>query len=192
MAEKRARNDEGSGRKEEGEKQGAWESERSPSLMLSPFSTPFTLMRRFFEDLDLLFEGGGRTSQPRAGNGESGFFPPIEMSEQDSQLVIRADIPGLTKDEIRIDVEDRALVLCGERTHAHEEKRSGFFRSERRYGRFARTIPLPDGVNAEQAKAKFANGVLEITMPIARPTAQRIEIEDASSKGTAQRPEAQR
>ena len=87
---------------------------------------------------------------------------------------------------MNVEFEDGQLVISGERRQEHEERRGGVYRSERSYGTFYRSIPLPDGVNPEQAKAAFKNGVLEITMPAPeRPRAKRIEIQEGR-----QQPEA--
>jgi HSP20 family protein len=78
---------------------------------------------------------------------------------------VRADVPGLSKDDLTVEVGEDQLTIQGERKYDHEEEREGVYRSERSYGSFYRQIPLPSGVNAEEASADFRNGVLEITMP---------------------------
>ena len=138
-----------------------------PSLWRSPdelFSlSPFTLMRRLTEDLDRMFSGFG------AGGGrEMGVLaPPVDVRESNGNLVVTTELPGLSKDDVKVEVEQDRLVIRGERKREQEEERGGVHRSERFYGSFYREIPLPEGVKAEQAKAQFNNGVLEITMPIA-------------------------
>jgi HSP20 family protein len=78
---------------------------------------------------------------------------------------VRADLPGLKKEDVTVDVEDGMLAISGERRDEHEEDRDGYYRSERSYGRFYRAVPLPDGANAEQIDASFNDGVLEVTVP---------------------------
>lgn len=153
------------------------------STPIMPFASPFTFMRRFMEDVDQLFgsAGAGQNTQPATGSilREIAWVPTVEVLERDGQFVVRAEVPGLTKDQIDVEVVDGQLVISGERTREHQEKRDGFYRSERVYGTFYRAIPLPERVNPEQAKATFANGVLEITMPEAAPTkGQRVEVQD--------------
>jgi HSP20 family protein len=89
----------------------------------------------------------------------------------------------MSKDDVTVDLTEHAITIQGERKHEHEEERGGYYHSERSYGSFSRTIPLPDGAMTDQAKANFKNGVLEITMP-APPatTARRLEIGGESRK----------
>jgi HSP20 family protein len=154
--------------------------------------SPFALMRRFAEEMDRFFEDlrlGSSSLLPRleppwasreAAQGE--WFPSLEVTERGGKLVVRADLPGLTKDDVKVEVREDALCIEGERRQEREEKRKGFYRSERSYGRFYREVPLPEGVDAEQAKATFKNGVLEVTMPAPpRPAKGRqVPIEEAS------------
>jgi HSP20 family protein len=93
------------------------------------------------------------------------WIPDIEMVQRNRDLVIRADLPGLTKDDVEVESSDDALTIRGERKWEREDEHEGVYRSERAYGSFYRVIPLPEGTVAEQAKATFKNGVLEITMP---------------------------
>jgi HSP20 family protein len=114
------------------------------------------------------------------------WTPELEIFHRNSELVIRADLPGLTKDDVKVDVSDNQVIIEGERQRQHEEEREGVFRSERSYGRFYRAIPLPEGVIADQAKATFKNGVLEVTIPAPPEQARRgrrLEISEGSSGG---------
>jgi HSP20 family protein len=169
---------------------------RRETFMPSPITNPFAFMRRFTEEMDRLFEdffGGsliprwtefGSLSEFR----ERMWSPQIEVFERDNQLVVRADLPGLTKDDVHVEITDDSLIIQGERKQEHEERREGFYRSERSYGRFYREIPLPEGVNAENATATFRNGVLEITLqvPERQPRGRRIEIKEATETGQEQ------
>ena len=138
--------------------------------------SPFAFMRRFSDEMDRLFEdfGFGRgwfapgfeRGLDRLGALAGGAWTPqVEVLERGNQLIIRADLTGMTKDDIKVDLEDNSLVIRGERKSEREEDEEGYYRSERSYGSFYRRIPLPSGVNAEQASADFRNGVLEITLP---------------------------
>ena len=156
--------------------------------------SPFQMMRRFRDEMDRLFEnfGFGRSLMPSFGHdlfsrsfgdfGENVWSPQVEMFEQGGKLVVRADLPGLKKDEVNVEVTDDALTISGERRTENEEQGEGFYHSERSYGSFFRRIPLPEGVNAEDADASFNNGVLEIKMPAPekRSTGRRLEIKDSS------------
>jgi HSP20 family protein len=148
--------------------------------MLSPFS----LMRRFSEQMDRLF-GDFSLGAFAPGFGgvladleTSTWLPQVEVFERDGKLTIRADLPGLSKDDIDLDITNDTVVIRGERQQEREENEEGYYRSERSYGSFYRAIPLPSGVNAEQANATFRDGVLEIAMPVseAQPRSRRIEI----------------
>ena len=110
------------------------------------------------------------------------WAPEIEVTQQGNELVVRADLPGLKKDDVCIDVTDTDISISGERRQEEETQREGVYRSERSYGSFCRTIPLPEGAMADQAKATFKDGVLEIRMP-APPQAtrgRRLEIKEAA------------
>jgi HSP20 family protein len=141
---------------------------------------PFTLMHRFADEMDRVFEdfgvgrglmtgwpfGGRRGLSPRgAGLDLATWSPQVEVFQREDRLVIRADLPGLSKDDVQVEVTDDAVTIRGERRQEHEERREGYYHSERSYGSFYRSIPLPEGVAAEQADANFHDGVLEITMP---------------------------
>jgi HSP20 family protein len=150
--------------------------------------SPFSFMRRFSEEMDRLFGDFGFGSTLNFDTGLDRFAswsPQVEVFERNKQLVIRTDLPGLTKDDINVDITDDLLVIRGERKSEREEDEAGYYRSERSYGTFYRRIPLPRGVNAENATAEFRNGVLEISMP-APPSAlrgsRRIEIEGEDTK----------
>jgi HSP20 family protein len=167
---------------------------RERSEYLSPLN-PFSLLDSFRSEMDRLFDdfGFGRSfSIPRFGRFRSGFdwSPQTEVFEQNDQLVVRADLPGLTKDDITVDIQDDQITIRGERKSEHKEKNEGSFRSERSYGTFYRSIPLPQGVDAGKAKANFNSGVLEITVPVParKPAGRRLEIKEApapASKASA-------
>jgi HSP20 family protein len=161
-----------------GQQGGALERRGSsfPSLFsLSPrdfFSaSPFELMRRFTDEMDRAFENWGLSRGSWAGGQTAVWSPAVEVFERDNNLVVRAELPGLNKDDVKVEVTDDGLVIQGERKREHEEKGEGFYRSERSYGQFYRLIPLPEGADAEQAKAQFENGVLEVAVPV--PESQR-------------------
>ncbi len=172
----------------------------SPSLAAG---SPFSFMRRFSEEMDRLFEdlglssgwltpGFGRELFP-AGFGEFGrsvWSPQVEVFEREGRLVVRADLPGLTKDDVKVEVAHDRLTISGERKSEHEEKGEGFYRSERSYGSFYRQIPLPEGLKADDAEATFRNGVLEITLqaPQRQTRGRRLEIKE----GGAGQPEQSR
>jgi HSP20 family protein len=141
-------------------------------------TSPFALFRRMTEDMDRLTHGG---ASPFAFGGR--FAPQIEVAERDGKLLVRADLPGCSPEDFRVDVEENSLILSGERRSEHEQTRGGVHRSERTYGSFRRVIPLPPGANVDAAEANFQNGVLEISIPLPEQTkARRLEVR--STTGT--------
>lgn len=132
---------------------------------------PFSLMRRMSEELDRAFaESNGR--EPH----EKTWTPAVEVMQREGNLVVRAELPGLKPEEVKLEITDDALVLEGERRDEREENKGGLHVTERRYGRFYRAIPLPDGANTDDARARFENGVLEVTIPTEEPKTKRREI----------------
>lgn len=164
-------------------------------------ATPFTFMRRFSEEMDRLFEdfGFGRglvaptfeSSLDRLGAlGVEAWSPQVEVFERDNKLIVRADLPGMTREDINVDIEDGALIIRGERQNEREENDAGYYRSERSYGSVYRRIPLPQGVSAKDATADFRNGVLEIKMPVLqRADQQRRQLEIRSETQGAEQPQ---
>ena len=127
---------------------------------------PFAGLERLRDEMDRLFEGffparwgWGR----RRGTGVR--VPAVDLRETDSGVVLKADLPGVKKDDLSVEVTPEAVTLKGESGEAKEEKREGYYCCERAWGSFERVVPLPVEVKADQAKAKFADGVLEITVP---------------------------
>jgi HSP20 family protein len=150
--------------------------------------SPFTLMRRLTEDMDRMFTGFGA----RRGHQQlDQWVPPVEVREQNGDLVIAAELPGMNKEDVKVEVTNEGVVIQGERKAEWEEERGGVRHSERSYGSFYRVIPLPEGAKADQAKAQFNNGVLEIRVPIpesAQRKSRQIQIE---SGGESERKGAQ-
>ena len=121
------------------------------------------------------------------GNGapRRRWVPAMDLVETDDNLVLRADLPGLSRDDVEIEIKDGVLTVSGERKAEHEEKSEGFYRVERTFGRFSRSLSLPEGINADRVAADFEDGVLEVRIP--KPEARkphRVEI-GAGVNGTA-------
>jgi HSP20 family protein len=160
-------------------------------------STPFGFMRRFATDMERLFEEFegfrfpslfGREFFPFTREFERvAWVPEIEVRQNNGQFVVRADLPGLKKDDFKVELTDSLLTISGERKEEKEEKREGYYRSERSYGSFYRQIPLPEGAKTETATAEFNDGVLEISMqaPEREPKARRLEIKQAEEPAKA-------
>jgi HSP20 family protein len=149
------------------------------------FTNPFSLIRRFGEDMEqLLDEFGFGRAIPRGFGQIAAWAPQVEVLQRDNQLVIRADLPGINKDNVKVELRDDSVVLRGERQEERKEEHDGFYRTERSYGSFYREIPLPQGVDTSQATATFRDGVLEITMPAVQGEARgrQLEIKDAKAE----------
>jgi HSP20 family protein len=134
-------------------------------LQKAEAANPFAFMRRVTEELDRAF--GLRGEVP----GLPAFYsrmwaPEIEVLERDGKFVVRVDLPGLKKEDVKIEVTHDELTIEGERKLETEEKEEGFYRTERTYGTFYRRIGIPEHVKAENAVAAFKDGVLEIEMPV--------------------------
>ena len=127
-----------------------------PSLFsMDPFdmlrTSPFALMRRFTEEMDHYFAhlGMGRGGQGTAATSSEFFSPPVEVLERDNQLIVRADLPGLTKDDVRVDITNDVLTIEDERRSEHEERQEGgVLRSERSYGMFRRQIEIQSSASS--------------------------------------------
>jgi HSP20 family protein len=146
-------------------------------------TSPFELMRHFAQEMDRMFgEFGLRNRWPFVplGEREPGLWAPdLEVTQDKGRLQVCLDLPGLKRDEVKIEITDQALTVEGERREEVEKKDKGYYRSERSYGRFFRQIPLPEGAQPDTAKAAFTDGVLDITMDVNTPQpagARRIEI----------------
>lgn len=158
---------------------------------------PFVFMRRFAGDMERFFEDFGsfrvmpllrRDVWPRVGEfGRAVWTPQVEVFERDGHFTVRADLPGVTKEDVKVEVVDAALTISGERKEEKEEKGEGFYRTERTYGSFFRRIPLPEGAKAEEAEATFKNGVLEVSMPAPKrePTGRTLEIKEPAAEAKA-------
>jgi HSP20 family protein len=149
---------------------------------------PFGMMRRMQEDMDRLFGGfgGGRAWPALAGEGERiDWAPAVEAFQRGNEFVVRADVPGLSRDDLSVEIGDDQLTIRGERAYDHDEEREGVFRSERAYGSFCRVIPLPEGAVGDSATANFKDGVLEIVVQAPSQEVRRgrrVEIGQASQE----------
>lgn len=133
----------------------------------SGISNPFRMLDRFAQEMERMFDdfGLGRSWRPWRFGEMTNWAPRVEITQRKNELIVRADLPGMTRDDITVDVTDDAITIQGERRREHESEEDGMYRSELSYGSFYRVIPLPEGAMADQAKATFKNGVLEIRMP---------------------------
>ena len=144
-----------------------WEKdERSPARRQEE-GDPFTQLQRRMNGLFDDFLGRSSTD---LWNGH-GFLPQVEMSETAKEVRVTAELPGLDEKEVEVTVTDNVLTIKGEKKEEKEEDERDYYHSERSYGYFHRTITLSEGIDADNAKAKFKKGVLKVTIPT-KPEAQ--------------------
>ena len=107
----------------------------------------------------------GPVASGTGGEAVRRWIPPMDLVEQGDEYVLRADLPGVGEDDVKIELEDNVLTISGERRSEHEERTEGYYRVERASGSFSRSLTLPEGVDPEAVKANFENGVLEVRVP---------------------------
>jgi HSP20 family protein len=136
-------------------------------------------------DMNRLFD---RFFEGRVGNGTSRrWIPAMDLVETEDHLVLRGDLPGMTEDDVDIEIKDNVLTVSGERKSESEEKGEGFHRVERAFGSFSRSLTLPQGIDPDKVEAHFENGVLEVQIPKpaeAKPT--RVQIGKGTVEGTGE------
>ena len=138
---------------------------------------PFRELGTLQSEMNRLFNSVFDSPGPGNGGTMRRWMPAMDLVETDDHFVLRADLPGMDEDDVKIELEDTTLTVSGERKAEHEEKSEGYYRVERAFGTFARTLTLPSGVDPEAVSASFDRGVLEIRVP--KPEARkprRIEI----------------
>jgi HSP20 family protein len=144
-----------------------------PTLPFGLFgANPFGFMKRFTDEMDRNFTNFANPPEFEL------WAPPLEVKHKNGNFIVTAELPGIPKEEVKVEVIDEALVIQGEKKLVKETKAEGFFRTERNYGKFYRSIPLPKGAKAELIKAELTNGVLEVVIPVpeVKPALRNIPI----------------
>jgi HSP20 family protein len=129
-----------------------WEPMRELSTLQGEMNR---LFNTFFDE-----DGNGQARQ-----GTRRWAPAVDLFERDDSLVLKADLPGLAEEDVKIELHDNVLTISGERQADFEEKQNGYYRIERAFGGFSRSLTLPEGVDADKIAASFRNGVLEVRIP---------------------------
>jgi HSP20 family protein len=148
---------------------------RSMSPLMA--SSPFGMVRRVFDDMERMMESMiSDYDEPSSGMAISNVFdfvPRIDITRRGDQILVHADLPGMSPQDLRIHATEDGLVIEGERQLENERRNieGDIWQSERSYGRFYRVIPLPDGADVDNAQARFENGVLEVSIKV--PEGQR-------------------
>jgi HSP20 family protein len=126
---------------------------------------PFRELNTLQNEMNRLFNTVFDAPSPGNGSTLRRWMPAMDLVETDDHFVLRADLPGLTEDDVKIEFEDGTLTVSGERNAEHESKNEGYYRVERAFGSFSRSLTLPQGVDAEAVTANFDRGVLEVRIP---------------------------
>jgi HSP20 family protein len=153
-------------------------------------------LRRLRDEVDQLFDSFfGTTRLSEFPESAGGWSPEIELFEGEREITVRAEIPGLDAKDIDVSISGNRLTLSGEKKESTEEKKGGYYHSERRYGYFQRVIDLPTGTKADQVTAEVDKGVLTLKIPkVETEEVKRIPIKTSSSSApssTAPRPSKQ-
>ena len=144
---------------------------RSRSEWDRPSYSPFAILRQGIDEADRWFGqlgwnrgSSGRSFLSQIGQQLGDWAPAVEAFQRGNEFVVRAEVPGMTRQDLTVEAGDDSLTIHGERKREHDDDRDGVFWSERSYGSFTRVIPLPPGTISDSAKASFTNGVLEVVM----------------------------
>jgi len=147
------------------------------------FWDPLSEVNRMFDDVfgGLARRPGGR----QTGAQVTEWAPAVDVLQRDGDLVVRAELPGVRPEDVDITLQNRVLTISGERREEQEEQRGGYHVRERRHGSFSRSMTLPEGVDEDSIRARYENGVLEVTIVGAAAVRQprRIQIEGATGPG---------
>ena len=169
------------------------QSNLTPSVLMDSFDifnmNPLSMFRRMQDEISRVFAQNNLAGQTSRGDGLSlaTWAPPVELVYRDGNLVVSAELPGLSQDDVEVQIVDDILVISGEKEIAEEDDRGDVRRTEIRYGQFYRAIPLPDGVKTQEARAQFQNGVLQITLPLEQANVRQIPVQADSSSQSATR-----
>ena len=126
---------------------------------------PFRELSSLQTEMNRLFNAAFEGSSGGGNSGARRWTPAMDLLETEDEFVLRADLPGLSESDVNIELEDNVLTVSGERKTEHEDKREGFYRMERAYGSFSRSLTLPKGIDPEAVTAGFDRGVLEVRVP---------------------------
>lgn len=153
---------------------------------------PIAWMRHFAEEMDRMLEGFGMERGLRIPSmltrgrellrRETGMIPArwspqIDVLEREGKFLVRVDLPGMTREQVKVEATNEFLTISGERRfEIKKEEKEGLFYNERSFGSFYRAIPLPEGVDVAKATAEFKNGVLEVVVPVPKVTEQPVKV----------------
>jgi HSP20 family protein len=160
-----------------------------PSLLLDPLGffddDPFSLMRRMQREINRVVGQAGLDVSRRGDDFLStAWIPATEIAFRDGNLVVSAELPGISEKDVKVEINDNFLIVQGERKVEQQEGEGDVRRTERRYGQFYRAIALPEGADAQDARAEFRNGLLQVTIPVSQPqqNVREIPVQVSSSQ----------
>ena len=146
-----------------------WRKKDQSMTPVRESANPFELLHRQMNELfENFFEDSGPALFPDLWRGPQGLTavsPRFDVSETDEAVSVSAELPGMEEKDVEVTLDDRALTVKGEKKQEREENKRNYYLSERSYGQFQRTIPLPEGIDKDKAKAQFKKGVLTVTLP---------------------------
>jgi len=140
-----------------------WSRERRNVPVRQEEDNPFYSLQRSINQVfdNFLFEGFGRSPFSLL----TSFSPRLDVSETDKEFHITAELPGIDEKDVEISLSDNFLTLKGEKKDENQQKRKDYYRMERSYGMFERTIPIPEGIDSNKVEASFKKGLLTVTLP---------------------------
>jgi HSP20 family protein len=133
--------------------------------MALPVRTTSSPLARLHDELDRMFQEFSLSSFFPTWGERGHWSPALDLYEKNGSLIVEAELPGIPREAVKISCTDHTLTIQGETEKEEEEKKEGYYRSERRYGSFYRVLALPQEVDFQQARAQFRDGVLQITLP---------------------------
>lgn len=151
-----------------------------PDFLLDPYSA----FRGIYDEMNRMM------TRSRGRAASSGFpstwIPTIEIEQRDDKYVVSAELPGISEADVHVEVDNDVLVLQGQREQSRDQKENGVRRTERCYGQFYRSIPLPEGVDPKQGQAKINNGMLVVTFPLREAQVQKKQIPVTTTSQTVE------
>lgn len=140
---------------------------------------PFRDLRTLQQEVNRLFTGTAAHSFDDEGIARGSWNPSVDIYENKDQIVLEAELPGMSREDFDLSVENNVITLRGERRFEKQQETDNYHRVERSYGSFTRSFTLPNTVTAEGASADYRNGVLRVTLPKREDTkARRIEVRE--------------
>ncbi len=127
--------------------------------------TPFRGMLDIQDEMNRLFDSFRTRTSDDSGSGQLAWEPSVDIAENDDEIQVHAEVPGMRKEDIKVIIQDNVLTLRGEKRQETEDKKKNYHRIERIFGSFERSFSLPSTVQADKVKASYKDGILNIVLP---------------------------